>query len=768
MFFFRNLLKGRLLKKIAICSIVSIMFSAVFCDYLGCIALIIFASSTIFLLLINMILKKNNRFTTVIFFLTVVSISSISYASIRHYTEKFFENRYLKTNVYLAKVNSYPKFKGDLSEYEIEIDGGKVKLSTWKVKKGLEPGDIVEIIGKITAPEGSRNPGGFDNKAYLINKGISGEIFVGEKDIKVTGHYNVNPLFVFGQSIKNLLINSIRSVLPEKNAALLNSMLIGYTDDLDQETKQDFSDSGLSHLMAVSGMNVTFVLIPILFLSKLFGVKRKRSGIVGLFSLIVFIFITGFAASIVRASIMAAVILVAKMIDRESDFGTSIALASIIMIVVNPMIVFDLGFQFSFSATIGIVIMGGKLSNWMQHKRLAKPLAEVLSVTLAAQLAVLPIMVNYFNQISLISVISNLLVVPLSGLITVLGFILAGFSQIIILSNPLAIFENLLLELVRAVANYSALVPGAVMKIPDFGVVGTLIYFLLLGGIFNFRLLSKRVKNQKLIIIVLIIALIILGVNFTSSKELSINVFDVGQGDCILVTTPNGRHVMIDTGDGKTDVSKILFGMGISSLDAVVLTHPHNDHIGGYEKLTKDIRVFKTFSESVRNGSYAQIDEVRLDFLNPSKNTESNDENDANDNSIVTLLTFKKFGFLLTGDIGADVEEKLLASNLPRNTEILKVAHHGSSYSSSENFLAYNAFQNGIISVGKNNYGHPSQKIIDRLNNSGMSVYRTDYGGAVNIRSDGSIYSISSNMDVAPCGRLIDEFVSPKKTYRAR
>ncbi len=482
-----------------------------------------------------------------------------------------------------------------------------------------------------------------------------------------------------------------------------------------------------------------------------------------------FMLITGFAPSIVRASVMAGMVLLSRMIDKDCDFATSIALAALVMEIVNPLCVFDLGFQFSFCATIGIVLMSNKISRFFETHNITKVVAEILGITIAAQLSVIPIMVNYFNQVSIISVLSNLIVVPLTGVITVLGFLLSGVSTLPLLANPIAFIVTILVGFVKLVSQYAADIPGATLKIPDFGVFGTVIYFMGLYAFFNFKKTIDFMRKRKQVSFAVVAILLVVMLNFLPDGKLKITVFDVGQGDSVLISTPKGQHVLVDTGDGKTKLSSVLLGMGISNLDLVILTHPHSDHVGGLEELQKWIPIKKILRENIQSGNFISLEDgLRIDFLNPQSAVLSTDDSLANEQSIVSEVTYGRFNILMTGDIGFETENILVSNRMFENVEVLKVGHHGSNYSSDENFLSYNAFQNGIISVGKNMYGHPSSETIERLKESGCQVFRTDYDGAVNIATDGNEYTISCNLDISACGRLIDEFGKSKKTYRAR
>jgi competence protein ComEC len=213
-------------------------------------------------------------------------------------------------------------------------------------------------------------------------------------------------------------------------------MLIGYTDDLNDTVKSKFSDSGLIHIMSVSGANVAFIVFPLMFIFKRAKINKKISTSIIMATLIIFLFITGFQPSVVRAIIMAIVILLGNLILKESDVLTTISIAAIIMLIANPYTLFDIGFQLSFAATISIVVFYSTIKKFISTKFIPNTIVDVIATTIAAQIGVIPIIAYYFNKISVLSLLSNIFVVPITGFVTIAGIVMVILGSLNIFLAP--------------------------------------------------------------------------------------------------------------------------------------------------------------------------------------------------------------------------------------------------------------------------------------------------------------------------------------------
>ncbi|MCX7746738.1 MAG: DNA internalization-related competence protein ComEC/Rec2 [Clostridia bacterium] len=670
--------------------------------------------------------------------------------------------------MYVVKTQTIesPELKKDVK--------GKILLTTLRNKDTytFQYGNGITIKGILNLPSGKRNPGGFDYRRYLSQSGISATVFGNREDIEIQSDFNGNFFVKAGFTLRNKIVHVINQSLPREQAGLLNGMLIGYRGGLDKEMQESFSNAGLSHLMAVSGMNVAFIVIPLVFLFRKLTLKQRTANSIIILVLILFVFITGFSPSVVRAVIMGIIILLGQIIRREPDIYTSIAFAAVLILVYNPGSLFDIGFQLSFIATLSLVMFYSQIKKFITAKFIPDFIKDVLAATLAATVGTLPITAFYFNKISVISVVSNLLAVPLVQIITILGFAMAITGQVSgWLAEMIGYINSTLLSFILLVTKTSSKLPWAVVRVVTPSLFSVLLYY----GIAFFFLWYKplyQIKVQfKHYAAVILVLLTVKGLGMLTPKGLEVVFIDVGQGDSALVKTYTGKTVLIDGGGfsskmnrdsdmGKTVVIPFLLDYGISELDMVVATHGHDDHLQGLISVLKDFNVrnlvvphvkeAKEFNlaldiaksndilvKDVKKGDTIVLDnKTYFDVINPDKAVNA-DESSLNNTSVVLKLCYKETSVLFTGDMEKGLEEKLIAEIGKIDADVLKVGHHGSVTSSCEEFLESVMPKAAVISVGKNNFGHPSKVVVKRLADRKIETFRTDRDGAVIMKSDG-------------------------------
>ncbi len=705
-----------------------------------------------------------------------------------------------------AGLDTSPHHKGSSRKVN-----GRILLTTPKKDDMnlLDYGQGIEITGTLKLPKGARNPGGFDYRRYLAISGTYATVFA--LDHNITGNMtvrHVNPLVKMGLAIKRRMVDTIDKSLPPEQAGLLNGMMIGYRGGLTRDAEAFFSDAGLSHIMAASGMNVAFIAFPLLFILKKLRTEPRAANVITIVALILFLFVTGFQPSILRAVIMTVVILSAQVIRREAEIFSSISLASILMLAWNPYMLFDIGFQLSFAATISLVLFYKRIREFMNFKFLPPFMAEIIACTLAAQVGVLPISVYYFNKISLVSIFTNILVVPFVQLITVIGFAMAVLGQInMVLSQLLGYINYIFLTFILLVTKISAKIPYGVVRVVTPPVMVLVLYYLLVILFFyrrslgNLYLSGNRYLKPILLAIMFCATAVMIFAVFTP-RNLKVIFIDVGQGDSALIKTSWGRTVLIDGGGknrnleseadtGEMIVIPLLLDERVSKLDLVVATHGHDDHMEGLMTVLKEFRTSalvipdcdenKELKELVEiakkrnipvkacgagdsiildaNTSLSVLHPQRTVYLdnplvinnpliinNPAVGNKSPNSNNSvvNNNSLVLKLTYKDLDVLFTGDIEKEAEGILVDSGADLEADVLKVAHHGSITSTSDFFLNKVIPKAAIISVGSNNFGHPSDIVLERLRSSRTAVYRTDEHGAVILTSDGKRFRIKT------------------------
>jgi competence protein ComEC len=690
-----------------------------------------------------------------------------------------------KTAVYIVSVKQI-----NMNEKIYNITG-KLKLRAMLSddKMLYQYGDEVFITGIIELSKVQRNPSGFNYRQYLANCGISGEIFAGNGNLrKGSGNYR-NILINSGYVIRKGIISTINQLLGEKQAGLLNGMLVGERSGLNREVKQEFSDAGLTHIMAVSGMNVAFVIIPFMFIFKRLRFSLRLSNSLAILSIMMFVFITGFSASVLRASIMATVILLAQILYREGDVYSSLSFAAIILLVVNPGTLFDIGFQLSFAATLSLVLFYKRINEITVKIPIPKLISETIAVTIAAQILVTPLGVLYFNRFSIISVITNLLVVPLCQNITIIGFAMAGLGQFSIqLAGILGMINDFMLSFILLVTKYSSDIPFSAIQLTTPSLVLILIYYVCIAYLGWWCFVKGNMPDNRFVIAVAGAILIIFLLPIVKPPSMEVVFLDVGEGDSIFVKTVEGKKLLIDgggfkkstpdaAGSGEITVIPFLLDYGIDYLDLVISSHPHEDHMQGLVSVSKslgiggviepegmpekDYKIFNSYLnlhkipiKECSAGDVIKIDsKTYIEIFYPFKSGQMEGKSieeistDVNERSLIFKLVYDKVSILFTADMDGKMEKELLDEGFDVESDVIKVAHHGSRSASTTEFLEKVKSKAAIISVGRNNYGHPSPRTLDRLEASGASIFRTDECGGIILETDGQSIRVKKTIE---------------------
>ncbi len=631
-------------------------------------------------------------------------------------------------------------------------------------------GDTIHVEATIIPISEKRNPHQFDYKSYLNNR----DIYV---QLKVEEVLSVWPLssklnWAWWQ---NKAGEKIDDFYAQHTAPLAKALLLGFKQDLERDTRQAFARAGLSHIMAVSGLHVGFIVAPLWFLIPTIR-QWKYGKLLGVFLLGTMLFlyagITGFTVSVLRASVTAVFLTIGKLYNKSSRSINLTAAAAVFILIYDPTELFSIGFQLSFSAVFIILlvlpVLQFWLPNWLRIKWYAKPLMVVI-VSIVVQIGLYPLQVYYFGEVSIISPIANALFVPWLGALVplaILGLILSGFVEVLgyWLSIPFDAFLSVMHQFVLFVsaqewAWYETQL--ATLLIFPFWVV------------FIFTLASWRIPELKWKLAVITLSLgcmVQLSMFFstTSKGELTVTYFDVGQGDAALIQTPNGKSILIDAGvwspgfnSGKSLIIPHLQAEGITKLNAVVLSHPHADHIGGILDIMETIAV-----DTIYNSGFEYESNLYHNYLQraselsiPVKALTAGDRlfvdpailvlvlapeggkfnSDPNQHSVVLEIVYGDTEFLFTGDAGEDQEERILENyGTILNTDILKVGHHGSKTSSGLAFMAATTPEIAITSLAdQNKFRHPHAEAVLRIAQFSDSLLFTSRDKAVILKSDG-------------------------------
>ncbi|WP_439952285.1 DNA internalization-related competence protein ComEC/Rec2 [Effusibacillus lacus] len=636
-------------------------------------------------------------------------------------------------------------------------------------------GDRIQIRGLLLEPTPQRNPGGYDDQQYLARKGIHARMSVKfanqiEKIGQETSLYGITV-----SPLRDHAWNTLYKLFPPGEAELAGGIVLGFKSDLPGEWETAFETLSVTHILAASGFNVGLISAALFYLFKLFRMPKGMAGAIVILTIVIYTLASGAGPSVVRAGIMAILILIGASLGRQADMLTTVATAALLSALWNPGVVFDIGFLLSFITTIGLILLTPR---WMPFLPGPGWFRSALAACLAAQIASTPILVYHFNQISPFSLLANLYIMPLTFLLVPLGFgmLVLGMAHPWLALPFVGLYRFLMLLLVKPVVWLSEATRQWTLSVsspPLWGVAlfyAGLLFLLYRNRISKFTTSRRFVRNGIGLLAILLVAAALLWLK--PSKELRVTFLDVGQGDSALIETPSGMTILVDGGGipsyfesdfdvGERIVLPFLRHRGVGTLDYVIATHADEDHVRGLLAILKHVKVrnlivsgypddspfYQEILETARSrgtpiyqaqaGIGWQLEPgVAWRFLNPAVFHQGT-RSDSNSNSVVFQLEFGSRRFLFTGDIEGETEPDILPFVQP--VDVLKVAHHGSHYSTTPEFLAKVRPRYAIISAGKRNvYHHPHRDVLNRLAGVGAQVYRTDRHGAVTVTTDGN------------------------------
>lgn len=487
------------------------------------------AITIIFLGLFLYLIQKNRRKIiyflikrkrTILIFLISLIISNLYFNFKNNQYKKVYEEFPEKIKGY-AIVVSEPKETEYYYSYNVKIKNKKFILY---VKKGhidkLEYGMGINLEAEYYEPEENKNFEGFNYKEYLKTQEIYGTLKA--ESIQIKKEKDINLIFLISNKIRNKIIETAKNIVPKSTSGILTGLLIGDRSEISQEDDENFRKSSLSHILAISGSHIAYIILGITFILTKSRVPRKWIHISAIMALIIFMFITNFSPTIARACIMGIIMLFAKIVYKKLDILTSISLSYLIILLENPFSIKDLGVQLSYLGTLGIVYLNQPISKFLS-KYINKKIAEILSVTISAQIMVLPIITINFNNISTLFIISNLLAVPLSGIIILLGYSNIFLGMVWLkLGQVLGVLTNLLIQILIWIAKIIANIPYSNFYVATPNKIIIFAYY-----IFVINVCRKKYIKQSIIVTIVLIILSIIP-NFIP-QNFKINFIDVGQ-----------------------------------------------------------------------------------------------------------------------------------------------------------------------------------------------------------------------------------------------
>jgi competence protein ComEC len=631
-----------------------------------------------------------------------------------------------------------------------------VRESVWAAGEAAAPdavrGDRVRLEGRLIVPD---DPG---FAGFLRSRGMSAELDV--DDAVRLGPSDI-ALVRWAQSVRDVVGSSIRASFPHREAGLLLGLALGDDSMLDPALERDFRASGLSHLLVVSGGNVAMVLAPVLALGALLRLSRWPRFALGLGTVAFFVVLTGAEPSVMRAGVMAGLTLFGILLGRPRSAASILAGAVFGLLVLDPSLVWAVGFQLSAAATAGMVAMATPLADRLRF--LPRPVALAAGATFAAQIGVTPVLLYHFHEVPTSTLVANVMAFPAVAPSLLLGVAAAGAALV---WSPAG---EVLAGVAQAPLRYLEALADAAAKAPvpwlTGGGMATLVAGLLSACGLAWWVRSGRRLPRAVVVGAIGLAPVLVWSSAISAgppSGVTVRFFDVGQGDAALLTSPGGIAMLVDGGPDDAQVATELAALGVRRLDLVVASHPHADHVVGLPAVlarfpvglllepgcpddTPDGAALRgaIAAEGIavrhpRAGDALVVGDVRIEILSPDR-CWSRTESDTNNDAIVVRASIGEDDVLFATEPEEPAQQVLLDAGVDLTADLLKVPHHGAA-TSLEAFFDAVAPSIAIVSVGENTYGHPVPEVLEWIRETGAEVVRTDQAGDVVVRfEDGGL-----------------------------
>jgi competence protein ComEC len=573
----------------------------------------------------------------------------------------------------------------------------------------------------------------------------------------------------------------LRELFDERRSGFAEALLLAQRDGLDAEVSQIFAKSGLSHLLAISGTHVALVAAVLLAGARVARFSVHLGGWLSAVGTTAYVLLLGAPHAAARSLLQILMVMCARFLQRPSDTFTLMAAAALVLIAREPLALLDAGFQLSFAGVFGILAFQKKIVRVLP-KHMPRVLKDSIAPSLAATLTTTPIAALHFGLVSFISLAANLIAIPAVSLaVPAIAVALGAGAVSHTLGQFIAAGASVSIDLLDRTARIAASLPGGHAYVD---VTTVLVWLCACGALLvTLKHVRERLRSSKpgertrsratriaglagiAAAILALVAIPLLG-RSSANGNLEIHAIDVGQGDAIAIRSPRGRWILIDTGPrsatfdaGRSRVVPFLLRHGVKRIDALILTHPHADHVGGVEAVLGAVDVDAVLDPAVpaaneyylialqqagvhharwfaaHAGRELHIDDMTLRILAPLESALDAPQ-DPNDYSVVFRLAWGRFGALFLGDAPESVENELVAAHgAALNADVVKVGHHGSRTSTGDSLLAVVRPRVGLVSAGtRNRYGHPDPQVLQRLGKYGVVVLRTDRQGTLTVR----------------------------------
>lgn len=642
-----------------------------------------------------------------------------------------------------------------------------------KTFQKIEIGKTVKLRGTAEKFERAHNPGNFDQRQYYEKQNIHGLVF--SKEILGVGG-KTDRISECLYRLKQCWKTKLTDAMGEKNGAILSAILLSEKREMDAEIKELYQKSGIGHILAISGLHISFIGLSVYHLFRRMGSPYIVAGAGASVLLFLYVLMIGFSVSVMRAAIMLLIRIGADVTGRVYDMATALFFAGAVTVLLQPLYLIDAGFLMSYGAIFGILIVLPAMEKLFPCK---SKIIKGMYASVAINLMLFPVLLYFYFEFPTYSVFLNMLVIPMMSWVLGAGLIGSLFLGLVPPIGRLLVTGcKVLLELFEWMSRLTGRLPGARIVFGQPAWWQIILYYLILCSIVFFVLRCKKREKlcrvRKIVLLLCVFTPVLFSMGHGMDGKISVTVIDVGQGDGIFVRGPENGTYLIDGGSsdvekvGKYRLEPFLKSQGIGHLDYVLISHGDSDHYSGVEEmltrqnlgvdienlvlpatyqsdeaLIKLARLAKKNDISVlmiEPGMKLQEGEFQMTCIQPEENFSGEI---GNASSMVLDLQFNKFRMLCTGDVEEKGEELLLEKVDGEVYPILKVAHHGSKNSTKEELLKVIRPGIALISAGKDNrYGHPHKETLKRLKKWGTTIYSTVDSGALTLKSDGNTVSV--------------------------
>ena len=657
---------------------------------------------------LKIVLQQNNIFYFLLIFSLIYMFIFINFINIK---SKYNEN----DSSLQVKIIDYKKSDDKLVIY---AKGKEKILINYCDDINISYGDYIYVKGKLIKPKDNTNFNLFNYKKYLLSNNI--KYTVKASNIKILKR-NKNIFY----KLKNYIFFKIKSL--DKSKKYILTFIFADKSYIDKEMYDNYQNLGISHLFAVSGMHIS--LVTFILLKLLEGKNEVIKYLITFIFLMFYLFLTNYTISMVRACFQFILIFINKLFKLNIDNSNIVIFLFSVLIILNPYIIYNIGFLFSFSISFTLIKFKDMITGDFMIKN--------IKTSLLSFFVSMPILINNFFKVNFLSIILNIIYIPF------VSYILFPLCLITILFPFFDSFTYFVINFFETITKFFSSINLLTFSITKMNIILVIIYYFIFLWI-----IKSNDKIKKKIIIVFIFIVFIINNNTIVNNE--VHFLDVGQGDSILIRIKS-KNILIDTGGNiNFNISKNVLipyfrSSGVKKIDYLILTHGDYDHMGEAINLVENFKVEKVIfncgpyndlenelievldKKKIKYYSYIKelnVDNNKLHFLQ----TKEYDNENENSNVIYTKLNGYKFMFM--GDAGVEKEKDILEKYNVSKIDVLKIGHHGSKTSSDKNFIDEMNPKYSVISVGKNNrYGHPNKEVLNNLDNS--KIYRTDINGSI-------------------------------------